>query len=53
MEKEIKQRRIERIQFYWQCPRCNQELKGNGKKTLEHLKRLHEDMYCERKKLKK
>ena len=46
MENEIKQRKIERIQFYWVCPKCNQEIKGNGKKTIEHLQRLHKKFYC-------
>jgi ribosomal protein L37AE/L43A len=46
MENEIKQRKISRNQFYWVCPKCEQEIKGNGKKTLEHLKRLHQKLYC-------
>jgi len=47
MESKIKQRKIKRSQFYWKCPKCKKELKGNGEKTLEHLKNLHEDMYCD------
>ena len=46
MENEIKQRKIERTQFYWKCPKCEHEIKGNGKKTVEHLKYLHQKMYC-------
>lgn len=45
-QSEIKQRKIERTQFYWECPKCGQEIKGNGLKTLEHLKRLHQKLYC-------
>jgi len=47
MENKIHLRKIERTQFYWECPKCKQEIKGNGLKTLEHLKRLHEDLYCD------
>ena len=46
-ENEVKQRKVERTQFYWTCPKCEQEIRGNGKKTLEHLKKLHEERYCE------
>ena len=46
---EIKQRKIERTQFYWKCPKCEQELKANGKKTIEHYKRMHEKVYCKSK----
>jgi len=46
MENNIKQRKIERTQFYWVCPKCEQEIKGNGEKTVEHLQNLHIKMYC-------
>ena len=45
---EIKQRKIEKTQYYWKCPKCNLELKGNGKKTLEHFKKMHEKVYCKK-----
>ena len=48
-ENEIKQRKIERIQFYWECPKCEQEIKGNGLKTIKHLIKMHKTLYCKNK----
>ena len=47
---EIEERMVERVQYYWKCPECEMELKGNGKKTLEHHRRMHEKEYCKGKK---
>jgi hypothetical protein len=43
---EIKTRKVERTQYYWKCPDCGDELKGNGIKTLKHLINLHKERYC-------
>jgi len=46
MENQIKLRKIERDQYYWKCPNCDKELKGNAESTLKHHKKLHENIYC-------
>jgi hypothetical protein len=51
-ENEIKQRKIEKTQYFWVCPRCSIELKGNGIKTLEHMKKIHKVLYCKTKIIK-
>jgi len=46
-ENKIKIRIVEREQYYWKCPECELELKGNGIKTIKHLIHLHKERYCQ------